>query len=277
MIPLHRERSAQVISDKFRGAKKKRKDLELLKAYREVLRSGLTLISFQAAFWKTAKAQLIKESGGKCAYCEANTDVVAHGDVEHYRPKSTYWWLAYTYDNYLYACQICNQIYKSDHFPVGSSQLLAAPSVSTHSTDAELQQLVGLISPDPLATDTEYSLQRYEQEHEQEKALLLNPYFDDPQEYFAYQADDLTQEVIIIPAKPMYLQQVKAAEDFYGLNRIELKNFRYKIYKTFQVMKHSLSDLKDEVLRAEVQQQLQAMQADKYLFAGMNRYFNTKF
>jgi len=276
MIPLHRERSAQAISEKFRGAKKKRKDLELLKAYREVLRGGVTKVPFQAAFWKTAKVQLIEESGGKCAYCEANTDVVAHGDVEHYRPKSIYWWLAYTYDNYLYACQICNQSYKGDHFPVGSIQPLAAPVVSAHSTDAELQQLVGLISPDPLAIDIEYTLHRYKQEHEQEKAFLLNPYFDDPQEYFAYQADDLTQEVIIVPAKPIYIQQVKAAENFYGLNRIELKNFRYKIYKIFQVMKHSLNDLKNETLRAEVQQQLQAMQTDKYLFAGMNRYFAAK-
>ena len=60
--------------------------------------------------WKAAKPQLKIESGGKCAYCESPTDTVAHGDVEHFRPKSVYWWLAYCYDNYVYACQICNQV-----------------------------------------------------------------------------------------------------------------------------------------------------------------------
>ncbi len=87
----------------------------------------------------------------KCAYGEK--ELTDHGDVEHFRPKnaifklrtkgkqlansnnvrgrkfwtyreepgtwdSGYWWLAYDWDNYLLACGICNQQWKSALFPV---------------------------------------------------------------------------------------------------------------------------------------------------------------
>jgi len=42
---------------------------------------------------------------GKCAFCEQNQEVM---HVEHYRPKSAYYWLAYSWDNLLASCQTCN-------------------------------------------------------------------------------------------------------------------------------------------------------------------------
>jgi hypothetical protein len=272
MIPLRRERSSQAILAKYRGAKKLVQDTVLLHAQREVLRGTLKQHTFLASYWKSAKAQLKKESHGKCAYCEATTDVVAHGDVEHYRPKGIYWWLAYTYDNYLYACQICNQVYKSDNFPVGAARL-AGPTVAAALTDADLQQLAGSFSPDPLTDTSSYPRAQYAQAHQQEQALLLNPYADDPTRYFAYKADDVTEEVTLVPAAPRYRAHVQAAEDYYGLNRVELKNQRYKLYKTFQILQRAANSVPDIQLRADVEQRLQAMQADDYLFAGMNRYF----
>lgn len=273
MIPLQRERSSQAIPAKYRGAKKLAQDLLLLRAQREVLRGNLPQHDFVTAYWKNAKNQLKKESHGKCAYCEATTSVVAHGDVEHYRPKSIYWWLAYDYDNYLYACQICNQVYKSDNFPVAGPARLPAPAVTAELADADLQQLVGLLSPDPLVDDSKYSQAQYLQAHQREQALLLNPYADDPAQYFAYAADDVTQEVTLVPAAPRYQAHVQTAEEYYGLNRIELKSQRYTIYKTFEVMHRVGQDITDPQLQAEVAQRLLAMQADNYLFAGMNRYF----
>jgi uncharacterized protein (TIGR02646 family) len=50
----------------------------------------------------------------KCAYCES---VVEQGHVEHYRPKYSYYWLAYSWDNLLYGCPTCNQ-YKSTNFDI---------------------------------------------------------------------------------------------------------------------------------------------------------------
>ena len=43
----------------------------------------------------------------KCAYCEQKLlDAPKH--VEHYRPKDTYYWLAYSWDNLLLSCGSCN-------------------------------------------------------------------------------------------------------------------------------------------------------------------------
>jgi hypothetical protein len=246
-------------------------------AKREFLNNPNKPIVFKSTYWKTGKTQLKKESKGKCAYCEANTDVVAHGDVEHFRPKSIYWWLAYTYDNYLYACQICNQIYKSDNFPIGANRY-PEPAVNLATTDLQIDQLAGNISPDPIDITLNYTLQKYLSEHEVEAALLLNPYFDDPTIFFAYEADDTIEEVKIVPAKPKYANHIKAAEDFYGINRIELKNVRYSIFRTFRIIKKMYAKLtiegNDEAFRQEVKVQIDDMLSNKYLFAGMNRYFD---
>ncbi|MFK5975248.1 MAG: TIGR02646 family protein [Sulfurovum sp.] len=44
----------------------------------------------------------------KCAYCEKDIkDEDKH--IEHYRPKSRYYWLAYSWDNLLFSCGQCNR------------------------------------------------------------------------------------------------------------------------------------------------------------------------
>jgi uncharacterized protein (TIGR02646 family) len=49
-----------------------------------------------------------------CAYCE---EYVGAGHVEHYRPKSIYWWLAYSWDNLLCVCPACNST-KGNRFEI---------------------------------------------------------------------------------------------------------------------------------------------------------------
>ncbi|NUO01207.1 MAG: hypothetical protein HUU01_11390 [Saprospiraceae bacterium] len=275
MIPLERKRTTEIIPSKFRNPYKKRKDKELMIAHRAFLNNPGKKIVFKSSFWKTAKTQLKKESNNKCAYCEANTALVAHGDVEHYRPKDTYWWLAYTYDNFLYACQICNQSYKSDNFPIESNQY-PPPPITVNTTDQEINQLVGNISPDPIDITLNYGLQRYIDEHRLEMALLLNPYFDDPTAYFAYEADDTIEEVRIIPSKPEYFKYVEAAEKYYGINRIELKNARYSIYRIFRILKTVYPILPDIPEKNEIKNRIHDMLSDRQVFAGMTRYFDNK-
>ena len=211
MIPLNRVRNSTVIKAKYRGSEKKAKDLALLNAQKDRLNSITSTITFDSTFWKLAKTQLKKESLGKCAYCEANTEVVAHGDVEHYRPKSVYWWLAYTYDNYLYACQICNQIYKSDNFPISGVPFIA-PKVRKESSVHDLDLMAGNISPDPIAVNVNYTLQTFLQNHQSELALLINPYFDNPTDYIAYEADDVIEEVKVIPKTNTQKPYIKAID-----------------------------------------------------------------
>lgn len=50
----------------------------------------------------------------KCAFCEKK---VEQSHVEHYRPKSKYWWLTYSWDNLLLACSTCNS-HKGDEFEI---------------------------------------------------------------------------------------------------------------------------------------------------------------
>lgn len=66
----------------------------------------------------------------KCCYCERKLEE-GYNDVEHYRPKARadrspgsaethgYWWLAFTWDNLLFACPSCNRSGKNDQFPLG--------------------------------------------------------------------------------------------------------------------------------------------------------------
>lgn len=64
---------------------------------------------------------------GKCCYCERKRELTRESDVEHYRPKAKvhgepthkgYWWLAYEWKNYLFACKPCNQSHKQSYFPL---------------------------------------------------------------------------------------------------------------------------------------------------------------
>lgn len=50
----------------------------------------------------------------KCAFCEQK---VEQSHVEHYRPKSKYCWLTYSWDNLLIACSTCNG-HKGNEFEI---------------------------------------------------------------------------------------------------------------------------------------------------------------
>jgi uncharacterized protein (TIGR02646 family) len=54
---------------------------------------------------------------GKCAYCEAPYSVTGSLEVEHYRPKSVYYWLAADWSNLLPSCNHCNNR-KRSKFPL---------------------------------------------------------------------------------------------------------------------------------------------------------------
>ncbi|QEC78284.1 HNH endonuclease family protein [Mucilaginibacter ginsenosidivorax] len=276
MIQLFYLRNTTVIHERYRGEKKKKKDKALLTARRLFLQDPKKPVTFSEAYWKGAKVQLKAETHRKCAYCEADTATVAHGDVEHYRPKSIYWWLAYTYDNYLFACQICNQTYKGDNFPIKGKRF-PAPAITAVTTDPEIDALQGLISPDPLlALLIDYKLATYVKHHQAEQALLLNPYLDDPKAFIAYEADDIIREVSIVAKNRKAKPYIKAMEDHYGINRLELRNLRYKIFKAFRLFKKNLAKTTDPAEIKEIQEQIDEMLAPDYMFAGMNRYFNDK-
>jgi uncharacterized protein (TIGR02646 family) len=73
-----------------------------------------------STYWGNAdvRGALWAMHGRSCAYCDRELPGNDRGDVEHFRPKSIYWWLAYRFDNYLLACSVCNSAYKGEKFPL---------------------------------------------------------------------------------------------------------------------------------------------------------------
>jgi len=197
MIKLERERAASAIPKQFTGKARIKSKLLLLQGARE------GNVTFNSRIWKRAKIQLKKESAGKCAYCEAPTDLVAHGDVEHFRPKSIYWWLAYCYDNYLYACQICNETYKGDSFPVHGRTMELHPPLPTpfpaDATKADLENIVKMFAPDPLNDADGYPMAKFIRAVTKEKAGLVYPYMFDPEPLFKWEAEPVLKEVSLAP------------------------------------------------------------------------------
>lgn len=97
----------------------------------------------------------------KCAFCQRHIEA---SEVEHYRPKTRYPWLAYSWDNLLWACGPCNSR-KSSKFKTLNPQ---ASYQETYEND--IHHLA-----DKLAR--------------LEKPALLHPCLDDPQPLFTFEAD----------------------------------------------------------------------------------------
>jgi uncharacterized protein (TIGR02646 family) len=73
---------------------------------------------------KDVKESLKKLYKNKCVFCEHEvTECIDNNledcssTIEHYRPKSIYYWLAYSWDNLLWCCHRCNQN-KDNNFKV---------------------------------------------------------------------------------------------------------------------------------------------------------------
>lgn len=227
---------------------------------------------FKSDWWKPGKDQLKRETGGKCAYCEAATAAVAHGDVEHFRPKSVYWWLAYCFDNHLYACQICNQSYKSDNFPV-SAQRISEPTRPVGGTAAARKAFAAQLSPDPTGADPA-SLAALHAACLTEEPELIDPYLEDPEELLAWEFDDVLREVKVIARddSDRARSAIRSAEAFFGLNREELRRLRYQTFSTARVFSAALPLLPPDAA-ATVSSELARMAAADAPFAGMVRYF----
>lgn len=107
--------------------------------------------------WSNYKSQFAAAQHDKCAFCEVEVLRTGRGDVEHYRPKGAvhelpinradlgtktaheatpdgrrngpcvstdgYWWLAYQWDNWLFACTVCNQDWKRNFLPTDSPRI----------------------------------------------------------------------------------------------------------------------------------------------------------
>jgi hypothetical protein len=272
MIRLARDRSAGSVHAGFRGPRRAAKMLALLDGH---LAGDVRFTDS----WKDVKGQLRAESFDKCAYCEAPTSVVAHGDVEHFRPKSVYWWLAYCYENYVFACQICNQVYKSDRFPVHGAPMTCPPipEGAAALTEAERRAIAARLAPDPLTDAEGHPRAEFLRSAAREKAGLVDPYLDDPEPLFKWVVDPVQRQVAIAARHPRRVasrRAFEAAESCLGLNRVELLRLRHARYAILETFRRAIGSgrLPDD-LRRDVEDQVRAMIAPEAEFSGMGRYF----
>lgn len=278
MIKLTRVRTNPPIHKNFFGSKREAINFKLLKQKRDGYLDKKSKNKWNSTFWKQAKPQLLVESNNKCAYCETPTRVVAYGDVEHFRPKSVYWWLAYSYENYLPSCGSCNQEYKKDFFDLEdiTNQLKAVNILNTMS-DGDLKSLAKLLTVDPVNDSEGLRLDDFIKQIDKEKSLLINPYFQEPSKYLAFKPILENKEVVVVEAKPKYKKIVQACENLFGLNRQELLDLRFQRYCFYMTARHTLNDngiSANTKLMAE--NRLTEMAADKSDYAGMIRYFDKK-
>lgn len=97
------------------------------------------------------KGALRKLQHGICCYCESYYGHTTYGDVEHYRPKAYYqqfkgdqqhrpgyYWLAYKWENLMYACEVCNRSYKQNYFPLKDPSKRFGPAVRDISEEEPL-------------------------------------------------------------------------------------------------------------------------------------------
>jgi 5-methylcytosine-specific restriction endonuclease McrA len=265
MIQLTRDRTAAAIPARFRGPGR-------IKSERALVRLRAKRAAPKASVWTDAKPQLRIESAGKCAYCEALAATVAFCDVEHFRPKSDYWSLAYCYDNYTFSCQLCNEKFKSDKFPKTGPRLVE-PEIPVGSTDAFVEAFVGQLGPDPL---DQVAVNAFNASLAAEVPGLPNPYAVDPEPLFIWFFDENISEVEIRArdASPEAQAAITAVTTYLGLNRDELRRARFAVYCLAKIF---VTILKKPLLPAEAkaaaQNGLTVMMAPDSQFAAMVRYY----
>ena len=94
---------------------------------------GVRKFTFQRDIYSHQSVRRVLETAQfrKCCFCEGTFNAYAPGDVEHYRPKGAvfqdkdsavarpgYFWLAYSWENLFWCCQVCNRSNKRDLFPL---------------------------------------------------------------------------------------------------------------------------------------------------------------
>ena len=283
MIKLVRLRTNTTVPASLRGDKRRVKESGLLSLWRDRLLGGsIGSPAWKQAYWKAGKKQLKKDTFEKCAYCESPTAVVAHGDVEHFRPKSVYWWLVYCFDNHMYSCQICNQSpYKLDKFPLKpGANPTEGPEVKSTTTDAQLALLVDTLAPDPVDINNGLTLADFFTACRAEHAGFPDPYNEDPEDYFAWEADVANEEIWIRPrtssARNKFVHET--CETHLGLNREELRRWRWTLaYEQLANLKGILDQLILDGVSSPAMQLTQdairQMMAANHPYAAMVRYF----
>lgn len=189
----------------------------------------------------------------KCCFCE-RTYETKHSTVEHFRPKTEasddirnrgnkrpgYWWLAYEFENLYFCCKNCNTP-KATFFPLAPGTLpLRPPELPSVST---------------------------------ERALLLNPGFDDPEPHIEWRWSSRRQAYVPVGTTDEGRNTVRATQLDQRDNLCTLRGdyYRRTIRPVIQRYRQAMAS-GDEVTLALARNDAQQLAKSEAEYAGMARY-----
>jgi uncharacterized protein (TIGR02646 family) len=79
---------------------------------KQAVEDGSCKINDRSNVWKELKTPLARRFYDKCWYCEIKQER-SDNAVDHFRPKSSYPWLAFELTNFRYSCTFCNSLRKN--------------------------------------------------------------------------------------------------------------------------------------------------------------------
>lgn len=188
----------------------------------------------------------------KCAYCERK---IEGWDVEHFRPKGRvaergdhpgYYWLTYVWKNLYPSCQHCNQRRK-DRPRWGDPVEL--PGGGKLDQFPLLDERTRAMAP----RDDVYA----------EHTLLIDPCFDDPEDYLGY---DPTGQIFSLSDNPYAETTIEVLH----LSRRRLRGFRRETIKMVTGMMKLIANV--PIAADDLKSLLTNMQASTSQYAGAARY-----
>lgn len=212
------------------------------------------------------KAALQSLFHGKCAYCETYYDAMAPVDVEHFRPRGAvegepdhpgYWWLAGDWRNLLPSCIDCNRRRRQET-PEPSTSLVALREHATRTVSTGKQSAFPVAGHRALGELDDLAA---------EKAYLLNPTEDDPDDHLEFHIDPLFPLGLVLPrggGLPETGEDTEIAGaaraagastrgalsiQVYGLNRLGLVQERTRILRRLEFHRQMIVEIDDIAAR----------------------------
>lgn len=196
----------------------------------------------------------------KCAYCESKMTGTSDWDVEHFRPKGRvaeredhpgYYWLTYAWENLYPSCQHCNQRRKD----------------RPRWEDPTAYPAGGKVDQFPLLDESTRAMEPSD-DVDAEHTLLIDPCFDDPEEYLGY---DPTGQIFSLNDNRYGEETI----DVLHLSRVRLRDLRCEIVVAVRfALKFIASAVTaaNASLAEDLRAFLDNMQASKSQYAGIARY-----
>jgi uncharacterized protein (TIGR02646 family) len=212
--------------------------------------------TYEKQYKKSGTKNALDSMSDTCIFCQQKLTIATGNEdarsVEHFRPKSLYWWLAYSWDNLFSVCRKCNSNKDNDFdcFNPRITNIRTGDLVNIHILAADYQAI--------------------------ESPKLLHPELDEPETHLKYTLKGNIEDDSSL--KGAYSIQTCQLE------RLDLIGKRKSVFDVFEEDvslilfdgSKTLTQRQDEILKCYFDFQTDA-QNDRCEFSGFKRYLFTHF